>query len=112
MSRLNEWMQLVVAALTAIGMGAGGFFALRKWLRGWIAGVAEDSREAARQLTTSNGTTVAQYVERMDKQIAEVNTLAQNNAIRIEAVAAMADVTSRRLDEHLVRDHGPEYKPV
>lgn len=110
MSTFSDWMQLVVSVLTAIGLGAGGFFALRKWLRGWVAGVAEDSREAARQLTTSNGTTVAQYVERTDKRLNDVSTLAQNNAIRIEAVAALAELNSRRIDEHLLRGH--DSKPI
>lgn len=113
MSKLNEWMQLVVAALTAIGLGTGGFLAIRRWLerklKGWMAGVAEDSREAARQLTTSNGTTVAQYVERTDKRVNDVTTLAQDTSRRVDAVMALAEQNSRRLDEHLLRGH--EHKP-
>lgn len=111
MSKLGEWTQLVVGALTALSLGGGGFLAVRRWLRGWVADVAKDSREAARQLTTSNGTTIAQYVERMDKQLKDVNSLAQNNVIRIEAVSAeskaMAQENSRRMDEHLLNHHRP-----
>lgn len=109
MSQLNEWAQLIVGVLTAVSLGVGGWLALRKWLRGWVRGVAEDSREAARQLTTSNGTTVAQYVEQTNKAVAEATALAQTNAARIEAVAAVAEMTSRRLDDHLLRGHD---KPI
>lgn len=108
MSRLNEWMQLVVSLLTAATLGIAGWLALRKWLKGWVKGVAEDSREAARQLTTSNGKTVAEYVEQVAKQVADVSTLAQDTARRADAAATLAEMTSRRLDEHMVRDHAPD----
>lgn len=109
--RLGEWTQLAVNVGLAVSMAAGGFFAFRRWFKAWVGGVAKDSREAADQLRTSNGTTVAQYVERMDKQVKEVSTLAQDTSRRVDAVTALAELNSRRLDEHLLRGHDLDHKP-
>lgn len=110
-SRLNDWMQLIVSLLTAGTLAVAGYLALRRWLRRWIAGVAKDSREAADQLRTSNGTTVAQYVEGMVKQIKDVAAVAHDSARRADNAYSLAEHTSRRLDDHILRGHDLELKP-
>lgn len=112
MNEVNGWVQLAVGALTATGLIGAGLAWLTRRVKRWVAGVAEDSREAARQLTTSNGTTVAQYVERTDRQVKEVTTLAQDTSRRVDAIAALAQENSRRLDEHLLRGHDFDHKPA
>lgn len=107
--RLGELTQLAYNVLATAALIVAALLAIRRWLKHWVKGVAEDSREAARQLTTSNGTTVAQYVEQVAGQVKEVSALAQDTSRRVEAVSTLAEFTSRRLDEHLL---GHDHKPI
>lgn len=112
MSRLSQWMDLIVGALTALSLGVAGWLALRKWLKKWISEVAADSREAARQLSTSNGKTVAQYVEQVAQEVKGAVTLAQDSARRADLAHALAEHAHRRLDDHMIRGHEPEKLPI
>lgn len=68
-------------------------------LRKWIKKVNEAQVGAARQLKTSNGTTVAGYVEKASKNIEQLNT-------DMTKTQATVNLLHRRLDDHMVRDHG------
>lgn len=68
-------------------------------LRKWIKKVNEAQVGAARQLKTSNGTTVAGYVEKSSKNIEQLNK-------DMTKTQAVVNSLHRRLDDHLVRDHG------
>lgn len=107
--KLSELTQLAYNILATAGLLVAALLAIRRWLKHWVKGVAEDSREAARQLSTSNGTTVAQYIERMDKQVADVATLAQDSSRRADVAHTLAQHVSGRLDEHLLHH---EHKPT
>lgn len=109
---VKDWTDLAQSIITSLALLGAGYLAFRRWLKRWVAGIAKDSREAAEQLRTSNGTTVAQYVEQMDGKLNAVNTLAQDTSRRLDAVAALAQENSRRLDEHLLRGHDLDAKPL
>lgn len=68
-------------------------------LRRWIKKLNEAQAKATHQLATSNGTTVAGYVEKSSKNI---------DQLAKDVCKTQATVSSlhRRLDEHMIRDHG------
>lgn len=68
-------------------------------LRKWIKKVSEAQESATHQLRTSNGTTVAGYVEKSSKNI---DKLARD----VAQTQATMNVLHQRLDEHMIRDHG------
>jgi len=77
-------------------LGIGILYAgLRKWLKQ----VASSQANATRQLKTSNGTTVAGYVEKSSKNIDKLTQ-------EMTKTKAVVNTLHRRLDEHMVRDHG------
>ena len=79
---------------TLLGIGV-----LYVGLRRWIKKVNEAQVGAAHQLKTSNGTTVAGYVEKSSKRIEQLGS-------DVTRVQATADLLHRRMDEHMIRDHG------
>lgn len=102
---VKDWTDLAQSVIASLALLGAGWLALRRWLKNWVKGVAADSREAARQLTTSNGKTVAQYVEQVAQEVKEVASLAQDSSRRADAAHTLAQHVSSRLDEHLLRDH-------
>jgi predicted negative regulator of RcsB-dependent stress response len=68
-------------------------------LRKWIKKVNESQISATHQLKTSNGTTVAGYVEKSSKNI---DKLTQD----VSKTKATVNLLHQRLDEHMIRDHG------
>lgn len=83
-------------ALLPVLIGIGVLYA---GLRKWIKKVNENQAKATHQLATSNGTTVAGYVEKSSRNI---------DALAKDVTRTQATVQSlhRRLDEHMIRDHG------
>lgn len=83
-------------ALLPVMLGVGVLYV---GLRKWIKKLNESQAHATRQLATSNGTTVAGYVEKSSKNI---------DALAKDVCKTQATVNSlhRRLDEHMIRDHG------
>lgn len=68
-------------------------------LRRWIKKLNESQAAATRQLRTSNGTTVAGYVEKSSKNIDKLSQ-------EMMKTKAVVNILHQRLDEHMVRDHG------
>lgn len=68
-------------------------------LRRWIKKVNEAQVGAAHQLKTSNGTTVAGYVEKSSKNIDQLGA-------DVSKTQATVSLLHQRLDEHMIRDHG------
>lgn len=100
----KDWVELAVQAGTLVALLAAGYLAFRRW----VQRVGADAREAAAQLKTRNGTTVAGYVEHVVDEVAhlrgEIATLtARTTENRDLAVGAhaLAQATSDRLDAHL-----------
>lgn len=90
---------------------AGG--AIYLGVRKWVKKIARENEQAARQLKTSNGKTVADYVEGTAKDLASINVhinsltaATQENRDRAVRAEAMAENAHRRLDTHLIHDHG------
>jgi len=80
-----------------IGLGA-----LYVGLRRWVERVAgAPARAAAEQLQTSNGTTVAGYVEALAKDVGELKTAHATTAEQASTALTLARHTSDRLDAHL-----------
>lgn len=79
---------------TLLGIGV-----LYVGLRKWIKKVNDAQSTTTHQLKTSNGTTVAGYVEKSSKKIDTLTTdIAQTqNSVQL---------LHKRLDEHMIRDHG------
>ncbi len=105
---------LLSAAASAV-LVLGGLAAGVAWFRKWIRSVAADSREAAVQLRTRNGTTVAQYAESTAQDIAQIRTdmgalqsLAASNRDLAVGAYAIAAATAERLDKHLIHHAQPE----
>lgn len=90
-----------------------GVAAIMYGIRRWIKTITATQEAAAKQLQTSNGTTVAGYVERSSKKLdelaAEVSKQqrvgVQNHEIALSA-QALANSAHRRIDEHMIHDHG------
>jgi hypothetical protein len=106
-------MQLDVSAALGAGASAvvifGGLGAGYVGLRRWVQRAAAPAAAAAAQLQTSNGTTVAGYVEQLVKSVAEVRQeqAAQSAATaaaseRAAAAETLARHAHQRLDDHLI----------
>lgn len=104
---LGQLLQLLIAA----GLIYAG-------LRRWVKRVATSSEATAEQLATSNGTTVAGYVERSshkldklaDDMVEQQKLSAENREIALGA-QTLANSAHQRLDNHLVTDHGFHVTP-
>jgi predicted negative regulator of RcsB-dependent stress response len=68
-------------------------------LRRWIKKLNEAQASATHQLKTSNGTTVAGYVEKSSKNIDKLSQ-------EMTKTKATVNLLHQRLDEHMIRDHG------
>ena len=94
------------ASLITIGLG---LIALYAKLRSWIQQVAQPAQQAAKQLRTTTGATVAELVEGLSADVASLKQRVSVNydiatAARDKAMSAytLAKSTSDRLDRHLV----------
>lgn len=108
-------LPVLVQIATLFAALAAGYIGLRKW----IARIAAAQQQAAQQiqtannrLQTTNGTTVAGYVEatagRLDQISDSLTTLtetAEANRMIAQRAEAIAEATSKRLDEHLLSGH-------
>lgn len=96
---MNVTLGDVFAFLNALFPVLIGIGVLYVGLRKWIKKVNEAQVGAAHQLKTSNGTTVAGYVEKSSKNIDQLNK-------EMTKTQATVNLLHRRLDDHMVRDHG------
>lgn len=94
------WADLLTAA-TQVVVLLSAIVAAYWGLRRWVQRAARDSEATARQVRTSNGKTLASYVEATSEEIVELRRLADANRIRIDAIDA-------RLDRHIVSGHRSE----
>lgn len=101
------WIGAICAALVAIGAAGHAFIVrpLRGFLVREIGEVTRGQRETTERLQTSNGKTVAEYVEGsaaalddIRDELRQTNKLALQNQVEIMALG-------RRVDDHLLRDH-------
>jgi transposase-like protein len=83
-------------ALLPVMLGIGVLYV---GLRKWIKKLNESQVKATQQLATSNGTTVAGYVERSSKNIEQL-------ARDVCKTQATVNLLHNRMDEHMIRDHG------
>ena len=111
---LNQLVPFLVAACALIAALAAGL----RWIKRWIREVAAPVEKAARQLQTSNGTTVAGYVEgsakQLDRIVDELNEQKkrsiENRDIATSALT-LANNAHARLDQHLINEHGAHTVP-
>lgn len=103
----------LVSVLAGGTVVAGGLVAGFLRVRKWVAGVAVSTQEAGRQLQTSNGKTVGDYVEDtardigdMKGSIAELSNATTENRETSIAALTLARHLNERFDSHLVNDHG------
>lgn len=105
-----------LAALASLVVVVGGIAGALLWFRKWVRSqVAQPVQAAAEQLKTSNGTTVAGYVEHINEKMDDLGkrlgTLAegqaQNLAIAVEG-RALAKSAHERLDDHLLGHGKPD----
>jgi hypothetical protein len=96
----------VLGALASLVAVIAGIVAALVWFRRWVRSqVAAPVQAAAKQLQTSNGTTVAGYVEQLAKDVAGLKDAYAATDERSIKALAVAEHTSERLDDHL-RIHG------
>lgn len=111
-----------MAVLASATVVIGGVFAGLRWLGKKfdrrIHEVAVSSRKTADQLQTSNGTTVAGYVEKTSKALDHITDRLDEQAKRAAenyqiatAASTAANLANDRLDRHLVTDHGAAPAP-
>lgn len=106
--RVTLDVDALLGAGSALVVILGGFAAGYVSLRRWIVRTAHPAQQAADQLRTSNGKTVAEHVESAVTQIAAVRSdlsalqqMAVTNRDIATAAQALAKSTSERLDRHL-----------
>lgn len=99
----------LVAGATLIALVIGGILKIRKW----IEALATASRATAEQLETSDDLTIADHVQNtttalvgINRELNDLHSKAAQNAETATAALTLATFVGRRLDEHLVRDHG------
>lgn len=102
---VNAWLGAGASLVVVVGGIAGALLWFRRWVR---AQVATPVQAAAKQLETSNGTTVAGYVERLVADVAEVRKEQAAHAASVAAAAEQAAAAltlarhaHERLDAHL-----------
>lgn len=104
----------LVAGATLIALVIGGILKIRKW----IEALASSSRATAEQLKTSDNLTIADHVQHTARSLDSINDniaelrikTAENRETAIGAMA-VANHAHRRLDDHLVHDHGATLAP-
>ncbi len=99
----------LLAAAASLTVVVGGVAAALVAIRRWIRNVATPAQDAAHQLATSNGTTVANYVERvagdvtdMKQELSVLGTWATENREIAQSALTLARHIGERLDAHLV----------
>jgi uncharacterized membrane protein len=92
---LSELLPMLASATLVVGGIAAALVAIRRWIRN----VARPAQAAADQLATSDGHTIAQYVEQVAGDVTELKASSRDNRTLIGEV-------SRRLDDHITRGHG------
>ena len=96
---MNVTLGDIFAFLNALFPVLIGIGVLYVGLRKWLKKVSESRVNATHQLKTSNGTTVAGYVEKSSKKI---DALADD----VNKTQSTVNLLHQRLDEHMIRDHG------
>jgi hypothetical protein len=96
----------VLGAGASLTVVVGGFAGAGMWFKRWVRqSVAEPVQAAAKQLETSNGTTVAGYVERLTKDMAamreDLTHRADTNRDLAMSALTLARSGHERLDAHL-----------
>lgn len=89
-----------------------------RWIKRWIKEVAKPAEAAARQVKTSNGRTMAEYIEGtarditgMKESVSELSKTAQENRETSIAALTLARHLNERFDSHLVNEHGVHSAP-
>lgn len=105
----------LVAGATLVALGIAGFRAVRRWFEN----LAKQQTATAKQLETSDDLTIADHVQAttaalagIHQEIGDLHAKAHANAETATAALTLANAVGRRLDEHLVRDHGAPPAPV
>lgn len=106
---LQALLTVLVLIVSLIGAGVAGFLRIKKWVRD----VARSSEKTERQLKTSNGKTVADYVEgtakdlgRINGHIEDLSKATEENRETSLAALTLARNLNERFDSHLINDHG------
>lgn len=101
---VTDWLNITVQIAVLVAALSAGYWGLRRW----VQRAAVDARKAAGQLETSNGTTVAGYVEQSAGHLAEIRAAigtltarADSNRELATSALALARHASERLDAHL-----------
>lgn len=98
-------MQLDVSAALGAGASAvvifGGLGAGYVGLRRWVQRAAAPAQAAAAQLQTSNGTTVAGYIEQIRADVSAIREEHAATRTELAAANALARHAHDRLDAHL-----------
>lgn len=105
---------VLVGVATLVGLCVKGYLKVK----GWIASIAQSTQKSEKQLQTSNGTTVAGYIEgssrkldRLAEDMAEQKKLAAENRNLATSAVTLANSAHARLDQHLINDHGVHAAP-
>jgi hypothetical protein len=106
---LNALLTLLLLLCGLIGAFVAAFLRIKKW----VADVAKSSKATAAQLETSDDLTIADHVQNttatlanIDREITDLHSKAATNRETATAALTLANAVGRRLDEHLIRDHG------
>lgn len=87
-------MDQVLGFLAQLVVVGGGVAAIYWGVKKWVGDIADNTKETAKQLETSNGHTVGHYVEDTASKLDELAEVGRENRTLIEHV-------SDRLDAHL-----------
>ena len=102
----KDWLDYAVQVGILVGLVSAGYWGIRRW----VSRIAADQRKTADQLQTSNGKTVAGYVEQVATRVehieASVTALAEqgsSNRDLANSALALARGAHERLDDHLLK---------
>jgi hypothetical protein len=106
-SDLLAQLAMIAATITAAALW------IRRRMQRWVSGIAADARQAATQLTPSNGRTVAEITEATEARMAALAEQSDrgidlaSNALSVANTAlALAQHAVTGLEQHRVHDHG------
>jgi uncharacterized membrane protein YhiD involved in acid resistance len=106
LSDLLAQLAMIAATITAAALW------IRRRMHRWVSSIAADAKQAATQLTPSNGRTVAQITEATEARMVELAERAdQNRDLGMNALAvaqqalSLAQHVDSRMDRHLLYDH-------
>lgn len=116
---MNVDVLVILAILGGIGAVATYAAGALRGIKKWVRKTAASTERAEEQLTTQSGIPIAVHVERTAVALERINYRLdeQDKAVRethevAQSALTIANAVGRRLDEHLVRDHGAQPAPV